>query len=304
MKIITMSSILSIIALLFIGCISPQQMAQSVWSKESNLSQYYFIRPRVLKTTEEAISTIKLNQPNFCEVSGNEIVELNVDQFGLIMKTRWVTYQTNYVVSPVTQYGFSNGLPYSNTTYVGRNQTTTNSGIDTLALQFKKLNFISLVFLNNTNYNYKWQIGFLIKSNGEFTGAFFRAKDEQTAHDFINAVYSLATKAEAVFKLPVLGTENMPLNPQQKATLGIESLQGLVIKNIFFESPAARSGLQVNDIITKIDGKNVLTDDDLDNALRLRKNKKAKITIIRMSDFDETKNIYNHEVLVKEVSLQ
>ncbi len=299
MKRITMFFIISMGTLLFMGCISQQQKAQQTWYGETVIQTYY-LRPQIIKTNEEAISTIKLNEPNFRQWNGYEIVELNVDQYGLMMKTRWVTQETNYVTNPVNTSGFVGGNWYYDTTYVGKNETTTNSGIESYSFQFKNLVYLGLFFRSDIPNIYKWQV-LLQEKNRRLD---LRAKDKETALDLINAIYTLASRAGADIKMPRTGLSIFPITPQQKATIGVENLTGIVVSSIFIDSPAERCGLQINDIITKVNGQPLKTVVEFINITANNKQKKVKITVLRKSDFNKKTKVYDHSTFEQEILLK
>ena len=65
-----------------------------------------------------------------------------------------------------------------------------------------------------------------------------------------------------------LGVTISELDAQEAAKLGLPARQGVLIQDVFSESPAAEGGLQSGDIILSIEGHSVQTIADLTNVLR------------------------------------
>jgi hypothetical protein len=65
-----------------------------------------------------------------------------------------------------------------------------------------------------------------------------------------------------------LGVELTPLTPELRAHFGVPADRGVMVARIEEDSPAARAGLQVGDVITGIDGATVDTPWDLGSAVR------------------------------------
>lgn len=290
---------ITIVSFLFISCVSPQQKAQRVWYIKGQGTYYFFI-PKMLETPEEAISTIKFLKPNL-GIYGS-IIDLQIDKYGLLVKTSHVTTKTNYVVEPVTVSGFANSKIssyYSNTSYVGKNVTTSDTIINSHSLIFKNTYYISLY---NKQYDRDgfWSIGFY--NNNYKVLMTIYSKDKQSALDLIDAVFTLASKSGATIIMEKLGIFTTPFTLQQAATLGEIEQKGVVITEVLKDGPSEKSGIMVNDIITEIDGKGIVTDYDIRNSLNKKGKNKVKLSLIRMTNFNMEKKIYNYEQLEKEVS--
>jgi S1-C subfamily serine protease len=86
----------------------------------------------------------------------------------------------------------------------------------------------------------------------------------------IGFAVSIATAKEIATQLvqnghaihPYVGISYIPLNPSIAAQLGINQTQGIVIGQVVPGSPADQAGLQVNDVITAIDGQQLVGESD------------------------------------------
>lgn len=296
------------ISLLFFplsSCVSSQQTAQQAWYKDFNWHTCYYT-PREFKTHEEAISTIKLVEPRIRSCNPQtglyRMIDLQVDKYGLMFKTQWSTSQTRYVVNPVTTYGVNSAGVYSNTVYVGKNVTSTDSGYDSHSMIFKN---IGTIYLQNCTspWEYSWRI--LVYDLTDKVQANIYATDRQTAQDVINSLYTLAKKGgTTIGARGLLGINCQAITPQQQATLGTNPLEGVVISEVWIDSPAEKAGLQKNDIITHIDGNPVKNQNDL--KAEVGKNKKGcvKLAFYRLLEFNEVRNAYDHKKFEKIIPMQ
>ncbi|HPS57994.1 MAG TPA: PDZ domain-containing protein [Spirochaetota bacterium] len=280
-----------IITLTVSSCMTMQQKAQQQWISTNNATTRYFLIPQAYKTSNEALSVIKLSQPNFVEWNGEQIVDLQIDQYGLLLKTRWESSNTEYKVRTVNTYDWNSGY---NTTNVGGYETTTDSGYNSYTLSFKKLYSFSLILRNDLDRQYKWQIMFWYVDSDQPV-LHFRAKDKGTAIDIINAIYTLAIKSGAKIKMPQTGMYASLLTFNQAKTLGMTDLKGVVITEISEDSPARKSGLCIDDVVTRINGNPVTTEQDFTNEIDKIGLKKIIMTVIRKKDFNEVNNTYNYE---------
>lgn len=72
---------------------------------------------------------------------------------------------------------------------------------------------------------------------------------------------------------------------------GAENADGVVVGDILPDSPAAKEGLKVGDVIVEFDGKAIKTPEDLDNALKAKKpEEKVKIKVKR-TEKDQTRDL-------------
>jgi S1-C subfamily serine protease len=86
----------------------------------------------------------------------------------------------------------------------------------------------------------------------------------------IGFAVSIATAKEIAAQLiqagkathPYLGIGYVPLNPAIAAQLGIAQTQGIVIGQVVSESPADQAGLQFKDVITAVDGQELVGESD------------------------------------------
>jgi len=67
-----------------------------------------------------------------------------------------------------------------------------------------------------------------------------------------------------------IGVAVTSLTPETAAAKGLASAKGVMIDSVEKDSPAERAGLEAGDVITEIDGKEVLSASDLRNRVALR----------------------------------
>ncbi len=300
-------NVMCVMTLLFfplVVCVSPQQTARQAWYMYYSWNYCYYT-PHEFKTPEEAVSTIKLLQPHISawgRTGYSRMTDLQVDQYGIIFKTQWATSQTRYVVNPVTTYGVNSAGMYSNTAYVGRNVTTTDSGIDPHSIIFKNIGNIYLQKDTNPQ-ECSWRI--LICNPADTVQATICAGDRQSAQDVINSVYTLAKKGgTTIGARGMLGINCQAITPQQQATLGTDTLEGVVISRVWVDGPAEKAGLQTNDIITHIDGNPVKNQHELKAEVGKNKKGRVKVTFSRLLEFNEARNAYDHEKFEKLIPVQ
>ncbi|MBE3549879.1 MAG: trypsin-like peptidase domain-containing protein [Brockia lithotrophica] len=81
---------------------------------------------------------------------------------------------------------------------------------------------------------------------------------------------------------PWLGVSVQDLTPDVADSLGISGAKGALVMQVFPNSPAAKAGLQPNDVITSFDGKNVTSAQDLVNLIQESKvGEKKKLLVYR-----------------------
>jgi serine protease Do len=89
---------------------------------------------------------------------------------------------------------------------------------------------------------------------------------------------------------PYLGISYSPLNPSIAARLNITQTQGVIVLQVDPTSPAATAGLQEQDIITEIDGKKLVGDSDLAQALNhLKPGDVVTLTVLRNGQSQQIK---------------
>ncbi len=70
---------------------------------------------------------------------------------------------------------------------------------------------------------------------------------------------------------PYLGISYLPLDPTTAAQLGTTQTQGVVVETVVPGGPADKAGIKARDIITEVDGKALVNDSDLGQALNSHK---------------------------------
>ena len=110
----------------------------------------------------------------------------------------------------------------------------------------------------------------------------------------INTAIQIAQQLVTTGKVihPYLGISYQPLNAVVASELGIPTNQGVLVEKVASGSPAAKDGgLKVNDVITAVDGKALVSDSDLAQSIDahkpgdtltlsvLRNNKKITVTV-------------------------
>lgn len=99
----------------------------------------------------------------------------------------------------------------------------------------------------------------------------------------ISAV-ALAQK-ERIEKEGWLGVYSKNLSKPMRIALNIEN--GVLVTDIVEESPAEKGGIEIGDVILKIDGEAVVNQDDLTELVRNRPNQKVKMELLRKGNIKE-----------------
>jgi serine protease Do len=69
-------------------------------------------------------------------------------------------------------------------------------------------------------------------------------------------------------KRPWLGVIVTPNNPYFVQRFGVPDVEGVVVRGLYRNGPAAQAGVGVGDVITKVGGRNVKTEEDFKDAER------------------------------------
>lgn len=78
-----------------------------------------------------------------------------------------------------------------------------------------------------------------------------------------------------------IGVSVTPLTKQLGEYFGVSDGEGLLVKNVREDSPAAKAGLRAGDVITEVDGKKVNGSFDLSRAINEKKEGDVNLTIVR-----------------------
>jgi len=79
-----------------------------------------------------------------------------------------------------------------------------------------------------------------------------------------------------------IGISYLPLTPRQALSLGLQAAAGITVSSVVAGSPAAQAGIQVNDIITKVNDQQIDQDHPLSSIMaKSRPGDKVKLTLIR-----------------------
>ncbi|MBI2204527.1 MAG: PDZ domain-containing protein [Candidatus Rokubacteria bacterium] len=89
---------------------------------------------------------------------------------------------------------------------------------------------------------------------------------------------SAAVKSEETGKL---GLTVQPLAPEEAARLGLDEQRGVVVRSVEPRTPAARAGIQVEDVIVEVNGKPVKDAADLQRALDKRGEGAANVFLMQ-----------------------
>ncbi|MBI4788435.1 MAG: trypsin-like peptidase domain-containing protein [Chloroflexi bacterium] len=81
---------------------------------------------------------------------------------------------------------------------------------------------------------------------------------------------------------PYIGVNYQPVDPQIAAALNLDKTQGVVVASVVARSPAAKAGLQENDVITALEGKPIDEDRTLASILRdYKAGETVTLTVLR-----------------------
>lgn len=75
--------------------------------------------------------------------------------------------------------------------------------------------------------------------------------------NMLSFVLAAAQKGEKLIRRPWLGVKLTSLDAGSAARLGLKQHLGAVVKEVFADSPAARAGLQPDDVLTSVDGRTI-----------------------------------------------
>ena len=78
-----------------------------------------------------------------------------------------------------------------------------------------------------------------------------------------------------------VGVEVQPLTSGLAEYFGVKSGAGLLIGNVFPDSPGAAAGLKAADVIQKVNGQTIVSLSDWERAIRLNHGKQVQVTVIR-----------------------
>src|SRR5271170_5987763 len=78
-----------------------------------------------------------------------------------------------------------------------------------------------------------------------------------------------------------VGVEVQPLTSGLAEYFGVKSGAGLLIGNVFPNSPGAAAGLKAADVIQKVNGQPIVSLSDWERAIRLNHGKQVQVTVIR-----------------------
>ncbi len=86
-----------------------------------------------------------------------------------------------------------------------------------------------------------------------------------------------------------LGVQIQEINQQIARSLGLKDVAGALIADVVDDSPAKKSGLETGDVVLKVNGKDIVTSNDLRNTISAqRPGQKVTLTIFRNG---KTKNV-------------
>lgn len=133
--------------------------------------------------------------------------------------------------------------------------------------------------------------GVLLNSEGQVVGLVCQMEDSDALRAInISDISDLITKLMAGKRPAYLGVEISEVTRSVSETYGLPD--GVFIKEVDVNSPAVLAGLQVGDVIVKIDGKDVLTESQFeDYMMSAEPEQKMSITVKRQGSNDQYQDV-------------
>lgn len=233
-----------------------------IWP-DTTAFQWHWYTHKAIGSPEEAIGTLKNMQSDFVGDEQRPITLLDVDAYGLRAAAQWT--ETSTQAHKVQQQGGAfigwNYVPYSGTS---TQYTTSQQGkVDTLIIPFNEIEGMRI--LNGLNLpSYKWVLAVGLAGNRQ---VIVRFQDEYSTRKFADAVATMAEAQGRPLK-PRYGFQCNSLTPQQKAAVGLRENDGAaLVVAIERGSPADRCGLQVLDVLIRVDGRSYADPDAITEKL-------------------------------------
>ncbi len=270
--------------------LSPKEQAESKWSNTK--IETYFLKFNKLASNSKAINVIKLNQPNFVEWQGEDIVGIEVSEDGLLIKTFWEKNEQQTTLELETVTIGKKKIP----TLVSKpGETIYSSGANSYSLIFKNINYIMLRLRNDLSCydekghwcDFRYQIIFYEKDSDE-AKLHLRVKSEVVARDIVDAIYTLAVNSGATINKHTVGISYENITESQNGTLERKIDSGVHITSVSVGGKFYGTGIQTNDIITAIDNTPIKDEKDFEGFIeKVKRSNKRKYLfhIIRITDF-------------------
>lgn len=218
-------------------------------------------QPALYPSVEAAIGTIQNLQNRFCQWNGAaQRPQLSVDAYGMRITafiegvttgTQWVPNTGGYWVNGkyVPYYGGSTVVV--NTPYSDQYAT---------AVDFSRIRDISLQYYPNLSRDNKWGVLIDYEDNSAVK---FRADSEAAAQQLANAIATLAIargkSLPSSFGFSLYPEKSLAAEQQHRKNLKWLEDRGAVVVGVMAGSPAQVAGLQVDDIVVKVNGEDLLS---------------------------------------------
>ncbi|MCX5711021.1 MAG: PDZ domain-containing protein [Candidatus Omnitrophica bacterium] len=265
------------IAVFASGCATlTTQQAKSIWPAKNPYYEWYWYRPVMLSSAEEAIGTLKNLQQNFVEYgSGQHFKTFDLDKYGLRTKWEWTetTQSTEYVPTYGGSFFGSTYVPYYGGTYQPRTDVSQYAG--GFVIPFAEVSALEIYDLSPYEKRaYKWNLGVYLDNKAPIS---LRAPDEKTVKQLGDAIATLSREQGRIIKPLRFGFKGFPLTPEQSAELTLQPGTGILVHAVAIGSPVEKAGLRFLDVILEEDGQPVKDVDELAALSEKKKNVKLKI---------------------------
>lgn len=272
-----------IVALLFMavfasGCATfPTQQAKAIWPAPT-YAKWYWYRPEMLSSAEEAMGTLKNLQQSFVEfTAGQNFKTFDLDKYGLRTKWEWTetTQSTQYVPNSGGYFVGWNYVPYYGGSYQPRTDTSQYAG--GFVIPFAEVSTLEIYDLSSYyNRAYKWDLAVYLDNKDPIS---LRAPDEKTVKQLGNAIATLSREQGRIIKFMRFGFRGTPLTPEQSAELALQPGTGILVHDVAVGSPVEKVGLRFLDVILEEDGQPVKDVNEL--AALSEKKKSVNLKILR-----------------------
>jgi hypothetical protein len=269
--VVVIGCVFVLMVMLISGCatIPFEQQAKSIWPSPIG-AKWYWYRPEMLSSAEEAMGTLRNLQQSFVEfAAGQNFKTFDLDKYGLRTKWEWTetTQYTQYVPNSGGYWVGGHYQSYYGGSYQPSTQTSQHEGA--FVIPFAEVSSLEIYSYPDLDRNYKWSLHVYLDNKDP---VYLRAPDEKTVKQLGNAIATLSREQGRIIKFTRFGSSTPPLTPEQSAELALQPGTGLLVHDVAVGSPAEKVGLRFLDVILEVDGQPVK---DVNELHALSENKKS-----------------------------
>ena len=232
------------------------QQVKSIWPPPTQHKVSWY-RPEMLSSAEEAMGTLRNLQQDFIGFTGGlfgqNFKTFDLDKYGLRTKWEWTetTQSTQYVPSTGGGLVGGNYVSYYGGSYQTSTDTTQHEG--SFVIPFAAVSRLWLYCDSFAAPGCVFPWGLMVYLDDGKT-VNLRVTDEKTAKQLGNAITTLSREQGRIVKALGFGYNCAPLTQEQSAELALQPGTGVLIYEIYGDSPAEKAGLRFLDVILEQDG--------------------------------------------------